>query len=391
MTRTSLGGLFLFLAGAVALAAAVLLPKEDPQGQGEPAGGPPGAFRFSVTTAPVHAGAVEESIELVGDVVSARRSALAFERSGRIQSVHAEMGDRVVAGASLAKFDDAVLEQELEAAQADAVARVAQAEFAAREARRGEEMGPDVLSPADLDRRRTDAAVAKSSATRQAAEVRRLEALLHRGELRAPFDCAIERRLAVEGGYALAGAPVFDVVDLARREVHLQVPARYATRIAPGAMVRLRADDVDGFALTTVLAGLVPAADPGSRTFTGLVRLGPEDDAAQLLLPGLFVRAEVVLVRIEGQLVVPDDALIENPRGTVLVVAQAAAEAGAPPNAAFVPVRVLARQGRRAAVAPLAPGPLEDGAEVVVTGVGNLFPGAPLAATPHADPVTAGH
>jgi len=54
--------------------------------------------------------------------------------------------------------------------------------------------------------------------------------------------------------------------------------------------------------------------------------------------------------------------------------------------AGILPVRVLARDDRTAVVAPLLPEVELVGAEVVVVGADNVFPGAPLAPRPHQAP-----
>ena len=50
----------------------------------------------------------------------------------------------------------------------------------------------------------------------------------------------------------------------------------------------------------------MPAADPGSRSFTAVIRIdsSAEDgagDPTAALLPGLFVRAELTLRQVDGQ------------------------------------------------------------------------------------------
>jgi hypothetical protein len=85
--------------------------------------------------------------------------------------------------------------------------------------------------------------------------------------------------------------------------------------------------------------------------------------------------------------VVPINALVESPRGFVVYAVAPPAEGGAAPGAGqapaaptakLVPIRVLARNATHAAVAPFEPGALVAGSQVVVTGVQNIYPGAPL-------------
>ena len=384
---TLTSGLFLLLALA-GLAAVLFWPEAEAAEEGAGRGG--GGFRFPVTVTEVVAEPVMETAELVGDVVSARRSTLAFDRSGTLQAVHVRLGDQVEAGQLLAELDDAVLLEDLASARAAAEVASEEAAFAKREARRAQEVGEDVVSESERERLSSDAAVAERRVAQRQAEVARLEAQLDEGKLRAPFAGVIARRLLDEGAQAGPSAPVFDLVDPHRREVRLEVPAPLVGSLGVGSPVQLRLDEVPGWQLTEELDALVPAADPGSRSFTAVIRIdsSAEDgagDPTAALLPGLFVRAELTLRQVEGQPVVPVDALLESERGFVVYAVEppaADAEPGPfgppPPTARLVPLRVLARSATHAAVASFEPGALAPGMQVVVTGAQNIFPGADL-------------
>ncbi|RMH03505.1 MAG: biotin/lipoyl-binding protein, partial [Planctomycetota bacterium] len=117
--KTLLGTLLLL--AAVVLAAWAVLFRGGPAAPAGPP--PPGPRPVPVTLVPVEQGRVAETLELVGDVVSARRSPVAFRRAGQIAEVAVELGDRVEAGRLLARLEDSVLaEQEAAAAAALAAA-----------------------------------------------------------------------------------------------------------------------------------------------------------------------------------------------------------------------------------------------------------------------------
>ena len=201
---------------------------------------------------------------------------------------------------------------------------------------------------------------------------------------------SVSSRNVTLGSYATAGragalgsAP-FTLVDMVHREVRLELPPSVATRLRVGAPVTLRADELPGLQIETVLHELVPAADLASRTFVGVVRLDGLDPDRRLM-PGMFVRAVFEKTRVNGQTVVPADAVLNGDLGPYIVVMdepkQGAGEDGMPasPTARMVPVTVLASDTRYAAVASLQPGALPPNTRVVVTGGDNAFPGAPLA------------
>lgn len=370
----------LALLGALSvLMAAVYWPEAE--AAEDPGAGMGGGFhRFPATYARVARGDAVETVELVGDVVSSRRSTLTFERTGTLAAVHARMGDRVTAGQLLAELEDSVLQEELAAAQAALRIVVEEAALAERDAGRAEDVGADAVAESERDRLRSLATTAAAKVAQQEAEVRRLQALLRRGRLSAPFAGVIARRLLDEGAQAGAGIPVFDLLDPARREVRLEVPPPLVASLQTGSAVVLTLDERPDFELPCVLHALVPAADPGSRSFTAVLRLEQEDDQG-VLLPGLFVRARLTLGRAAQQLLVPVDAVMEGAQGAVVVVADAPVEGkpqGTPDSARFVPVRILVRGAELVAVVPFQEGSLQAGARVLVTGVQNVYPGALL-------------
>ncbi len=341
------------------------------------AGGAPAAFRFPVTVVEAVYGSVTESVILVGDVETARRAILAFERPGRVTEAAVEAGDRVATGTPLARLDDAVLEAELRAARAAAAAERVDADFASAELQRARELG-DTIAQSERDRWSSETAAREARAARSNAEVARLEALLAQGVLRAPFPGTVVARHVTLGSHAAAGAPAFELVDLAALEVRLELPAAVAARAEEGDRVLLETGAA-GAGLELALDTIVPSAEPGTRTFRAIARFA--GSAAPGLRPGAFVRAHLALGEATG-IVVPSDALLESPQGASLIVAEGGDDA-VPPSARMVPVRILARGATSVAVAPLEPGTLAAGARVVVTGADNVFPGAPLLLQAH--------
>ncbi len=368
-------GSVLFLAAA-AIALWFLLFRGDAPAEGPP----PGSFGLrpvAVTLVAVERGNLAETVELTGDVVSARRSAVGFRRAGQVVEVDAEPGQQVAAGQLLARLDDAVLVQQVAAAEAALAAAREAAAAAEREARRAVEVGEDIVPAVERDARAREAAAAALLVAQREAELARLRAEQDQGLLRAPFAAAVVERRLSEGAYAAAGAPVLELVDLGRREVRVQVPSRYAARLGPGAAVRLRCDELPGQDWALRIDRFVPAADAGSRNFLAVVELDAADGAAGLL-PGMFVRAELTRAEAVDALLVPVDTLRQTERGHALVAAGPPGEQGLP-TARLCEVQVLARGGGLAAVRPLEGEALATGDRVVLTGRDLVGPESVLA------------
>jgi len=446
----------LFLVGLAVLGGVLWWFSTTERRREAPQGRPP--YVLPVHLAGVLRGRLEPSVALTGSVRSSEHSRLGFRLAGRIATLEATEGGRVEAGAVLARLEDD--DQRVALLRAEAVLTLARRELALAEA--GERAEEVLRLEAELDQRAAELELAQSDVERnrplvgtdiitqsrfdalasaakaaearlraaeqelaasragtrpEELEIRRAQVALREAEvaiartelektvLRAPFAASVVTKLSSLGEAVAAGAAVYELVDLERREIALEVPATAATRLAAQSPVVLTLDEVPDFELSTVIDTLVVFADEQSRNFRALVRLGPDEDRELVLKPGLFVRARVELAPLEDALLVPDDALRVVDEGSVVVRAVAAPPPPAPAEGApegphtgpggrgpalvaeWVPVRLLGSDGGQSAVEPLS-GSLEAGDQLVVTGVDLAFPGVPLMPSVPAGPAS---
>lgn len=326
---------------------------------------PPGAAPVPVAVAAVREGTVAEGVRTVALVQADTASTVSAQVGGAVVAVLRREGDRVTRGELLARIDPRTLEDAADAARARLAA--AEEELARVEAvsRRDETL----FEGKAISRQALDASRAQLAGAR-AAEVsarRGLEtARTARGwaDVVAPWPGTVTARLVEPGDLATPGKPLFALQASGK--------ARLLSKLSQAS-----------------LAGIVPGAEAtfssGDRAVTGRVtRVWPALDAARLgsvetvlpeapfgLLPGSVVAATYGVRPVRG-LVVPTLALLEGLDETLVVrVRNGAADP--------VPVTVVARGGREAAVAgALAPG------DLVVTGLPSelmaLTAGTPLAA-----------
>ncbi len=387
-------------------------------------------FSLSVTLAEVRRDDVEPRVTVTAAVRAQRQSELAFLVSGKLSRLGVEAGDRVAAGQELAVLEDTDQRVALRLAQAgeqraqrrlelllagtrpesvrrlEADVAVAEADVAhaRKEVERGEQLAVDrflsaselgllvasrdaaegrlraaqeALAEARAGTREEDLAVQRAELDLERARVESAQAELEKTVLVAPFDGHVVARRADVGETLAAGAPVFELVDLDRLEVVLDIPAHVAPRLPNGA--RVVVDPGAGAPpVETRLTTLIVAAEEESRNFRGLVRLAGEQAASAGLRPGTFARATAYLEPLRGVLVVPPDALRTVRDGTVVVRAAPSPDGeGAGLSAQWVPVRLLGVDPDGAAIEAL-DGQLAAGERVVVTGVDLAFPGAPL-------------
>lgn len=350
-------------------------------GGGEEGGG--GGYTFPVTFLTVESGTVEETVSLSGDVASMRRATLAFERGGRIQAMNVEEGDQVKAGQKMAQLNDNVLLADKAAAVAAQGAAQAQEAYAEQELERAERMA-DVVADTERDQWSSEVSIRGAVVKQREAEVGRIVEQLGQGTLVAPFEGTIVKRHLTLGSYANPGDAVFEIVDLDHREVRIELPQGLAQELQPGLGVTVHSNALAGGPITATLDAVLPSSQSRTRTFTGLVRLPAGSDPGRLLLPGAFVEVRLIARRAADALVIPPDALVESPDGTLIY----AIDGDAPPMVRLVPVMILARSVEGIAVQPFEPGSLEAGQRIVVTGTDNVFEGAHLLLHPHRTPST---
>lgn len=271
---------------------------------------------------------VPEYVEAVGTVRATQLAQMAAQVMANITRVHVKEGDRVRRGQVLVSLDAAAAaagyqrassgasgaEQERLAAEADyALAQSTYERYRGLQAKNS-------VSPQEMDevearyraaaarRERAQAGVAEARAAASQART-----MLGYSQLRAPFDGVVTARFADEGTLAAPGAPLVVVEDLSAFRLEISVDEADVAALGAGASVPVVIEALGNDTITAKVARIVPAADPGSRTF--LVKLDLPRDAR--LRSGLYGRARLARGTRKAVLV-PADALLA--RGQVQAV-----------------------------------------------------------------------
>ena len=225
-----------------------------------------------------------------GRINAAQVSDIGFQVSGEIAEVIVEVGDRVEAGAALARLDPERLSlriAELEAARAEANASLKRAETTLQRTL-------DLFRDGFATQQNIDDATAERDGLR--ARVRQLSRGLENANvdredatLKAPFSGVIVGRYLDAGATVAAGQPVVRFNEQGSLDAIIGVPARFARRISirdefvvsandlvANAQVKGVGDEID-LATQTVAIRLEIKEDPGFIP-GGLVRLELEEE-----------------------------------------------------------------------------------------------------------------
>lgn len=288
---------------------------------------------------------------------------------GRVEAVFVAEGERVAAGALLARIES----RDLRAAVRQADAAVASAEAQLDNARSQHERMAELHARGSATEKSLEDATSAWKSAEAAVDQARANAETTRvtltyAEVRSPFGGWVVAKEIEEGDMVQPGRSLFTVEDLDPVKVVAEVPESEVEGFAPGDPVRVEVAAV-GIRSEGELHRIVPAGNPGSRTFRFEVVL-PNPDGT--LKSGMFARVTLPRETTREALLVPREAVAR--RGQlegVFVVEED--EEGRPvarlrwirtDGAVGDEVEVLSglAEGERYVVAP--PPGLEDGREV---------------------------
>ena len=226
---------------------------------------------------------VPDAVEATGTVRAVLSAQLASQVMGTITRVNVHEGDRVRRGEVLVSIDEAQQQAAYTGAKAGLQASqesiaAADADYALAESTmKRYQMLYDKksLSPQEYDEVKTR--LASAQARRDAAHAGRAQAeagvsqagtAMSYTKVRAPFDGIVIAKLAEPGAMAAPGVPLLVVEDPSRFRLEAEVDESRIGAVKLGETVSVVIDSLGGQPIDGKVTQIVPAADPGSRTFT---------------------------------------------------------------------------------------------------------------------------
>jgi RND family efflux transporter MFP subunit len=254
----------------------------------------------NVEVATVAPGPFVDYVRATGEVEAWSDVTLSAEEPGVVRQFYVAKGAWVQPGAPVAKIDDAVLTAQIE--EARAAARLAQEQYE-RQRRVWEES--KVGSEIGLLRSRSEAEVA-------AARLAGLEARLQRTMIRSPVGGVFDQTHIEVGEMALPGARIGRVVTTDRLKVSAGIPERFAADLRRGAAARITFDIFPGRVFEGTVSFAGSTVDPDNRTFPVEIGLANPE---RLIKPHMVANVQVERARLDGVIVVPQDAVVRTEAG----------------------------------------------------------------------------
>jgi len=345
----------------------------------------PPAATPQVSVITVQRQAVTLSSELPGRTTAYETSEVRPQVSGLITARLFTEGDQVRRGQPLYRIDPQPYVTQVASARAAlARARAAIASSAALQRRYGELVKINAISKQDYDNALTTAQQATADVAAQQAALANAQIDLARTTVTAPISGRIGLSVATTGALVTAGQttalttiqridPVFVDVSQASADVlrlRQRILAGQLSRGGQAARVRLRLEDGSLYPIEGTLQFTDVSVDPATGTQT-IRAVFPNPRG--LLLPGMYVRAELIEGTEAAAMLVPQRAVSRDEKGqpTVLVVGQGGK----------IEQRVLTAP-RTVGENWLVTAGLKPGDKVIVEGASMLRPGTPVKAVP---------
>ena len=280
-----------------------------------------------VSTARVRRGSILERVSAPGSLRARRESRIGAEVSGRIERVFVNDGDRVEAGAPLFQIDRGPYEMALRQASAGLdLARAERAQIEADLARANALRRSDIVAAEQLERMRTQVAVAKARERQATESVALARHHLEQTLVAAPFGGSIAQRLVDEGTTALVQPQTIVIVlqETAVLEAEANVPESQLSVVKVGDTALVYVEWLPQ-PIETEVSAVSDTIDPQARTYR-VQMLVPNPEHA--LKAGIFARIDILPKTKRDAMLVPRAAVRSEAGSTrVLVVRNGRAEA----------------------------------------------------------------
>ena len=256
--------------------------------------------------------ATSSGLVLPGSVQAYNSAPIYARTNGYVRRWLVDIGDRVVAGQTLAILDAPEVDQQLAQAQADYQTALANAALAKSTSVRWTALqAKDAVSRQETDEKAGDLASKTAIANGELANLKRLRALQGFTRLTAPFAGTVTSRSAQIGGLVSSGTAsataLFTVSDVHRMRIYVRVPQGASAQVHPGLHATMTLPEYPGRTFDVVLTRAAGAVDLQSGTV--LVEL-QADNASRALKPGAYAQVTFPIAAAGNSVRLPASALI---------------------------------------------------------------------------------
>lgn len=308
---------------------------------------------------------LQKPVTLAGAVEPSKRSLIASEIEGIVESFPAEEGQYVEKGEVLASFNTRTIEIGLREARASKREAQARYRLAEKNLVRFEELQiKGVASVQQFQDAETEKQAWGARIGQLQAQIDSQEHDLEKSQITAPFSGYITGEYTEVGEWVVKGGPVVEMIDTETVDIKIDMPERYVSKINKGQEVTVSLDALPELKIEGEISSIVPQAHSEARTFPVKVAVDNKDGTIK---SGMVARVSFPVGSPSKIKMVSKDAIVSrNNANFIYVVTDGAAQP--------LPVTTgMAFEGRIEVT-----GPVETGMLVVVKGNERLMPNQPV-------------
>lgn len=266
-------------------------------GPGQAQGGGRGG-KLSVDAMIIKPAPLDNKLNVTGSVLPNESLELKSEVSGKITAIHFREGKQVSKGELLIETNDDEIAAQLEKQKYNRKLNED------NEFRQRKLLEKDAISQEEYDN-------ALNRLNTTVADIRLLEAQLAKTKIAAPFAGVIGLRFVSEGAYISPNTAIATLYNISPAKIEFAIPGRYSTQVVPGKRIRFTIES-DLKIYEGQVYAIEPRIDPATRTLK--IRAMAENRGGSLL-PGQFVKVELVLESMANAILVPTEAVIPEQAG----------------------------------------------------------------------------
>jgi RND family efflux transporter MFP subunit len=262
-------------------------------------------------------GSPHQTLTLPGNIQPFNRAAIFARVNGYVKSWDHDIGSPVKAGEVLATIDAPDLDQQLGQAKANLASVRASHQIASLTASRNNILlQKQIVAQQLADQTSADAKAKEAVVDANEANVRQLEAMQSFKTLAAPFDGVVTSR-NVELGMLInsggSGQPLFEVSDLHRVRIYVQVPQSFTAGLVPGMKATFEMPQYPGVQFDATLSHVSKAINANSHSMQVELQA---DNAAGKFFGGSYCNVHFEIPTDPNLVKVPSTALVNSNQGT---------------------------------------------------------------------------
>jgi len=259
-----------------------------------------------------------QTLTLPGNIQPFNRAAIFARVNGYVKSWDNDIGSPVKSGQALATIDAPDLDQQLSQAKATLASVKANEQIATLTANRNNILlQKQIVAQQLADQTTADATAKEAVVDANEANVRQLEAMQSFKTLAAPFDGVVTAR-NVEIGQLInsgggSGQALFEVSDLHRVRIFVQVPQSFSAGLAPGMKATFEMPQYPGVQFDATLSHISKAINATSHSMQIELQA---DNAAGKFFGGSYCNVHFEVPTPANLVTIPSTALLTGNQDT---------------------------------------------------------------------------